>query len=942
MRWQTRTSRPGTRSDRRGPAGPRIVAAVALVLGLLVVPVSQAILPHASQSAKRRTAKAGKLRAPSLQSPRNGASVQALPTFAWAKVTKATEYQFQLSADKRFASVIQSFGHKGSIETPNTAATIDKAVPDGKYYWRVRAVSSNNASGPWSATRRIEKAWHRAPQLLGPSETTVAWPTQPLVFTWTAVPYAAKYELTLATDKTLATQVLGTKLSPITTPGTVYTPSVPLDSRTYFWQITPIDAAGHKGTPSREASFRYEWQTGTATSVEYLNEAQLGHADPLFSWAPVAGAARYEVEANSAEGFPPGSKWCCKGTTVGTSMAPTKVLANNLDYWRVRALDAKGNAGVWNEGHSFAKAFDNTLPSIQNLVVRDVEGNVLSRNPATGAPVIPSTDTPIVTWDPVPGASRYEVQLGPYSNAGGCDWSLVRSVLAPFLHAETATTAWTPLGAGKGLRIESAWPAPQEYLLKSLRAEDSKYCVRVQARADDDVEGNQVVSTPTYVNPTPNQPAFTYADPAGVVPAEGPLSTPASAYIQPAMGASTTRTPLFTWHRVAGANGYYVVVAYDEHFTNVADVGFTNVPAYAPHLLNEEPLADETTAYYWAVLPTQHADGTGLSSNPQNGEDNPQSFNKSSTPPTPSAPTNGLPVTNEPTFKWTPAENARTYRVQVSQDRSFGHPLEDATTDATAYTSSTTYPAGVPLYWRVRGNDWIGQGLNWSPVQTFVRSLPAPLGSSARPGAGESIPVLNWSPVPGAIGYDVHIDKVNGTTSNFSVPAAASAPAEWYGVGVWRWRVRATFPGASSLQTVAGAYSEPQLFVRTLTAPSGARGVKAGARLVISWNPDPAAKRYEVDLATTDGFAHTIESHRTDNTSWAPLVKLTAAQKRGPLFWRVAAIDAGGNLGSFATGRLGAPRAKCASSRAGKKGSKKRVKPAPSCKKQKSKSKKHR
>jgi hypothetical protein len=965
MKWMPRKWRPDNRSDRQGPARGRTILAVAVLIGLLVVPVSQAVLPHASQAAKRHASKASGLRAPSLQSPSNGASVQALPTFTWATVAKATAYQFQLSADKRFGSVIQSFAHKGAIETPNTAATIDKAVPDDTYYWRVRAVSRSNTSGPWSAARRLVKKWIATPHSLNPSGTTIAWPAQPLVFSWAAVPYAVRYELTVATDETMASQVLGTKTSPITTPGTVYTPSVPLDSGAYWWQVTPIDAEGHKGTPSQKAPFTYEWLTNTTTKVEYLNEAQLGHDDPQFSWAPVPGAARYEVEANSAAGFPPGAKWCCSGTTIGTSMAPTKVLANNVDYWRVRAIDAKGHAGVWNEGPSFAKAFDNPTPdneptchaesptphtphSIHNLCMRDVEGNVISRDPETGESVIPSTDTPIVTWDPVPGASRYEVQLGPYK-AGGCDWSLVRSVLYPFYHAETAATAWTPLGADKSSRIESAWPPAQGYLLHSLQAAGAQYCVRVQAWADDDVEGNHVVSTPTYVNPDPNKPAFTYTDPPPTVPTEGPLVTPLGAYIQPATGSHTTRTPLFTWHRVAGANGYYVVIAYDEHFTNVADVGFTNVPAYAPHLLNEEPLADETTSYYWAVLPTRGADGTELSSSPENGEDHPQSFEKSSKPPTPLTPTSGAPVANQPSFEWTPAENARTYRLQVSQDRSFGHPLEDVTTGSTGYTSSTTYPAGVPLYWRVRGNDWIGQGLNWSETQTFERLLPAPLSWSASPTGGESIPVLSWSEVPGAIGYEVHIDKVNGTSANLSVPATAAAPVEWFGVGSWRWRVRADFPTASSVLSVPGAYFEPPKqrpgepagapFLRTLAAPTGARGQKSGARLVISWNPDPAAKQYEVDLSTSNGFARTIETLRTDNTTWAPEVKLTAAQKRGPLFWRVAAIDAGGNLGSFASGSLGRPSASCTSSHA-KKGHKP-TKKTSVCPKKKAATKRH-
>jgi hypothetical protein len=881
----------------------RTLLVAILATGLLGVPASQALQPRATDAAHRRAGKptgAVKLRTPALQSPGNGARVQALPTFGWNAVAKATAYQFQLSADKRFRSQVKGAGGgaSGTIETPNTAATIDKAVPDGTYYWRVRAVAGKatagkQSAGRWSPTRKLTKLWTSAPQLGEPIGTALSWPSQPLVFSWTSVPYAVKYQLTVATDPSLANQVIGTKTRPITTESTFYSPPAALDSGTYFWAVTPLDAEGHPGPQSQIAPFTYTWPSTTTTNVTDLNPDPRVF-DPLFSWSPVAGAARYEVEVNSAEGFPPGSKWCCTGTTIGTSLAPTKVLANNRYYWRVRAIDAKGHAGVWNEGASFTKQFDSVQPSIPNLTVRDASGNALGG--------IPSTDTPIVTWDPVPGASRYEVQLVP--NGGlGCDWSKVAANKSVY-EAETATTAWTPLATGPHIG-PTAWPKPQ---VTGALATGQEYCFRVLARSDDDAQGNQVVSNWTQINGL-EEPAFTYAPPEAAGTPVDPFVTPEGNYLQPLHGQLTPRTPYFTWQRVTGAEGYYVVIARDAAFTEIADVGYTNVPAYAPRLANEAPLSDETTAYYWAVLPTAGANGQEETSDPE--RDHPQSFNKSSAPPSPLAPGNGATVSNQPTFEWTGAENARNYRIQVSQDPSFGHPLEDVTTDATAYTSSTTYPADTVLYWRVHADDWIGHGLNWSPVQSFVRTLPAPDASSGSPRGGESIPVLKWSPVQGAVGYEVHVLKVSGASSTATFPAAAATPTEWYGVGVWRWQVRADFPGATQGQTITGGYSALQEFVRTLNAPAGVRAVKKGMRLVISWNPDPAAKRYEVQLSTSDSFSRTIETHQTDNASWAPPAKLTAAQRRGALFWRVAAVDAAGNVGSFASGRFGAAHASC-------------------------------
>jgi protein-S-isoprenylcysteine O-methyltransferase Ste14 len=896
---------------------PRLVPAPRVVLGLAIVAIAAlgvAVIPaQAGVSRQRRgpkvkhprqTRTVAGLRAPALQSPAADASLQGLPAFEWGAVAHSASYQFQLAADPRFGAIVGTgFFGNGSIETHNTAATLDTTVPDGVYWWRVRAVTRTNSAGPWSAVRRLVKAWTSAPQLYGPNATTVDWPSQPLVFRWSTVPYATKYLLTVATDPALASQVIGTATQPLETQATVYTPSAPLTVGTYFWAVTPLDARGHRGTRSAVASFTYDWPTATATGISDL-EANPGAAgsrllDPQFSWAPVAGAARYEVEVNSAEEFAAGSKWCCERTTIGTSLAPPKVLANNSQYyWRVRSIDPRGNAGVWNYGPPFTKAFDDATPSIPNLTVRDAHGNALSG--------VPAIDTPIVTWDPVRGASRYEVQVVPYQGGLGCDWSQVANHTDTY-QAETATTAWTPLGNTKTPRILAYGPSAQE-TFSPLPAGGVQYCLRVLARSDDDAQGGQVVSGWTQIN-GPGKPAFAYEGPKAVA---GPLGT-TSAYIQPAPGSVTPRTPLFTWEPVAGAQGYYVVISRDASFTNIADVGYTNVPAYAPRLANEEPLKDDSIAYHWAVIPAAGADGSGVPTSPQ--ENSPQTFNKSSVPPTSLTPVDGTVVSAQPSFRWTPAENARNYELQVAADPSFGKPLDDVSTDATAYTSSSTYPADTTLYWRVRANDWNKVGLNWSATKQFVRTLPAPVPSPSNATGGEPIPVLGWSAVRGAIGYEVHVDKIEGSTLNFSFPAPAFTPVEWYGVGVWRWQVRADFPSEGVGGAVSSGYSAPVAFVRTLDPPSGAYGVKTPSRLVISWDPDPAAKQYEVDVSTSDGFATTVDSHRTDNTSWAPSVDLTTPQNRGQLYWRVAAVDDGGNVGAFATGTFGksapAPKAKC-------------------------------
>ena len=112
--------------------------------------------------------------------------------------------------------------------------------------------------------------------------------------------------------------------------------------------------------------------------------------DPEFSWSAVTGAKGYEVEVNSTSSWASGSKVCCssisvsvKMTTYGTSYSPPVVLPNNTYYWRVRAIDASGNAGPWAAGPAFAKAFAN-VPSTPAPVVDNLR--LVDRNLDTLAP----------------------------------------------------------------------------------------------------------------------------------------------------------------------------------------------------------------------------------------------------------------------------------------------------------------------------------------------------------------------------------------------------------------------------------------------------------------------------------------------------------------------------------------------------------------------------
>ena len=839
--------------------------------------------------------------APSLVTPNDGAVLDALPAFGWTPAAGADKYEWEIAADAGFNSPVLGGTHDHFF-TMNTRATMTKVVPNGTYWWRARAIAKDGSVSPWSPSRTITKNWAAAPTLQRPANgAAITFPADPFRLTWSAVPGAAKYLVSLATDPSL-----GSPLASVETQATSFTLSAPLTpDQTYYWGIVPLDAAGNRGGASPVWRFTWRWPSTTTPQVTDVASA-VEIYDHRFSWTPVPGAAGYEVEVNTSSDFAAGSKVCCpvapltRRTTIGTSYSPTLVLPNNnAYYWRVRALDASGNAGVWNEGPTFMKAFDDVLPSVKNLRMLD--------NPSPGTADF-ATSTPIVAWDPVPGASSYEVEVVPY--VGGCQWTWPRE---QHWTSSTSSTTWTPLGSGwnrvkpfqNSLSVSSDAP--------SLVAGNS-YCVRVTAldRPSDSVS-RHIRSAETYL-PDAGAPAFRWVGPVsgGACTPSCNVGAPGSDdYLLPARGGTIRRMSLFRWKPLAGYDSYFVLVARDPDFTNLVDYAFTEIPAYAPRAQNgPRTYADETTLSYWAILPATRHDGSGVVTAPRFAAA--ADFHKQSIPPNLLAPTDGTVFTGAPTFHWTPAEVGRRYRLQVSQDPAFSATQieEDVLTDSTAYTSAATYPADTNLYWRVRADAEsvdiaAGVALTWSRTGVFRKTLAAPVPEAGNPKTGDAVPTWEWGAVPGAVSYDFELDFPNGVSRLFqNIPAAAATPVILKGTGIWNWRVRANFPQVTTSSFTKGPWSTTESFTRTIREPGGGQEDAGPGRVLLQWASKLGALNYRVQISTRADFSTFVQRTTTENSSFAPLMTERAYADGGTFYWRVAAADDDvTNVGDFSPAR---------------------------------------
>src|SRR5438094_40090 len=731
---------------------------------------------------------------PTQTAPAEGAVSQFLPSFAWTSASAADTYEFQIAADPGMNSPVLGEG-KDDFFTRNTRAALLKTVPNGTYYWRVRTVGPDGSVSAWTSPRSFTKNWTLQPVTQTPTHgQTLSFPDNPIVLRWSAVPGAAQYLVSVASDPALGSLV-----------------------------------------------FKYSNQD-----------------DP---------------------NGPP--------NVAATNAAISNALAPGTYYWAVQPLDAEGNKGVSTPVASFRWVW----PSATVPVVTDLD---------SGTPGY-QTEVPVVTWNPVHGASSYEVDVTVYES-GICNWSALPG--APHWRKNTAVPAWTPLG--------DHWNNVKPYSDPLSVANDGSiqllpgtYCVRVRARTDRDTGSQDVYGDYTYLDDgTGNGTAFEWTGYPTPVSGGCNGGYPCSGdYLTPITGSLNRHTPYFTWNSMsfsggAPAQSYFELVAKDANFTTIVDYGFTHIPAYAPRTGSAiRTYSDETTSYYWAVLPAQNYDGGLALGNPLlSSADN---FQKQSLAPNLLYPAAGQLFYDQPTFRWGPADGARRYRFQVASDTSFSNLLDDVTTDGTSYSSNTTYPADTVLYWRVRADDENLVGLSWSATGMFQKKLAAPVPSSQNPTSGDMLPVWAWSPVQGASSYDVSVDLPDGTHhffSGFRTPVASFI--KMTATGVFSWRVRAEFPSVSGPDT-PGPYSATQTFTRTIGEPLNLHTDSALDHVLLSWDLRLGSRQYKVQVASDQSFSHRIEEMTTDNASYAPLMTQSGYAAGGTLYWRVAAVDEDRNQGDW-------------------------------------------
>ena len=300
-----------------------------------------------------------------------GNDAQGRPTLKWNAVTGAAKYEVYRARSKDGDYI------KYSTVT-GTSYTNTSYIEDGNtYYYKVRALDANGTAGAWSSIVSVTYRAASTGTLSAPAVTGGKDSQGRPTLKWNAVSGAAKYEVYRARSKD------GDYIKYSTVTGTSYTNTSYIESgNTYYYKVRALKADGTAGAWSSVVSVTYK-QTLTAPAVTGGNDAQ---GRPTLTWKAVSGAAKYEVyRARSKDGT-----YTKYSTTTGTAYTNSSYLTSGATYYyKVRALDANGNAGPYSAVVSVTCRLKLTAPTVTGST--DSQGR------------------PTLKWNAVTGAAKYEV-----------------------------------------------------------------------------------------------------------------------------------------------------------------------------------------------------------------------------------------------------------------------------------------------------------------------------------------------------------------------------------------------------------------------------------------------------------------------------------------------------------------------------------------------------
>jgi hypothetical protein len=690
------------------------------------------------------------------------------PVLRWDPVPGAVSYTVEIDGEEA------DWVDTETYDTRTTAVVPTETQQPGTYWWRVRAVLGADVNTKVSGQRSYT---------IGPLPTVSLGSTPPtmeeVVLEWDPVPGAASYEIRVSTDNGFNVITDQRIVS-----GTRYSPQKTYDNASYWWQVRARDVFGQSEEwpvyPDRTGEFQRTWPEKPALVQPADGAAVAG--DLTLQWKPVPLATSYLVDLGSDPGFSD-DRYFNTCPTTQTTYTPGYGRGSKLTdhcmpdpgtvYWRVRAVDGTGRAGVVNGRLSDVRSFTWAPPAASTSTLGEATGERISlegngTSPCTtplgsGAGVCSGvTQTPMLDWDPAPGAAYYLVYLAHdahFTNMvdGYGDFG------NPSTLQSTVNTRFAPLAALPDTQAGEAYYWFVRACDKTARCgltpevasnafQKKSVPVAPLSPADGAVVGDQVT--------------FDWTD-----------------YLESNQAASDPST---REHPTQAAQSYRIQVAQNSSFAGTREEKvFTEVVDQTTFTAFEDAYPEGVL--YWRVQALDGS-GNGLTWSPV------RQFTKASPLPEATSPSDGGLVNGVQPFRWKPRLYSSYYDLEVYRNNDVtaspaNRALWGTNIRQTAFTSEEPLQAlGKDFVWRVRRTDFSGNKSAWGAWHRF-RVAPAP-SKLLEPGRSVSAtrPLFSWRAAGPAASYQWQLRR-GSDLERVSTVATSYAPTAALARGTYSWRV---------------------------------------------------------------------------------------------------------------------------------------------------------
>jgi hypothetical protein len=692
--------------------------------------------------------------------------------------------------------------------------------------------------------------------LTGPAEDRrVPWP----IFAWQRIGGAA-YRLQVAADPLFDTvDWLVDTQNPGAAP-TEAQPFQPQTDRDYYWRVRTLDGLGGNETGPWSQVWRVRFdpaqgltatQGTTVTLLRPMHASEAVETGPLLEWRPLSGADSYDVEISTAQDFAPAH--IVRAASVPyPAYLPTTRLGYGTYFWRVLGrqggLPLGGWSAIWRFQAAAGSRWQDTRTPLaianRNLVGFDPAGDMLDPNyDVTTLYIVQDKDDWFFGFDAAAGAE-----------------DMVYALYLDLDHADGVGAATDARG----------------YQVTTIAAHQPEYAVYV-------VQNAGVFTTAQ---------TFIYR------------------WTGAGWGTPQRLSDLGVDRLRHDAAGNYLELRVPntaigmQEATGSAAVSLFTVAAGGGHAQDTVP-SDPNVAY---LFPDHGAGITTLSR-----------FTSVSgrvalvLPPTAAAgdPT-AFPTIWPFAFHAPPGAPWYGYNLQVALDARFTSPVLDYTLRYNLpgyapdfYTHNKDLNGDNTYYWRVRpvydaSGNWRGA---WSEASAFERTGFQP--QNLRTSVAFATPTFSWDRVEGVEAYELQVDQDPNFGSPVLSVTTSGASYTWTSTlaqGTYYWRVRARRNGS-----ITNSWTAAASFTLGLAEPAGLISQPASPAAwapSLCWTPvvTPtagaplfAAWKYRLQVSRDPTFSSEYDKTDTEQACWTPV----KGYPDGTYYWRVAALDGDGKLGSY-------------------------------------------